>query len=137
MFDTFLIYFFLSTVGGKILASPYTLTLYYNIKEVVLANYRQNETYRKATRKAPPPGELPPSNISFSSCLYAAERVTAKIKFMRFPSQSSASTIPFIRRIMRGLTAPPAGEPLLHSFILLLPAYATSQVYTFRLRTLY
>ena len=41
MFDTFLIYFFLSTVGGKILASPYTLTLYYNIKEVVLANYRQ------------------------------------------------------------------------------------------------
>ena len=41
MFDTFIIYFFLSTVGGKIFASPYTLTLYYNIKELVLANYRQ------------------------------------------------------------------------------------------------
>ena len=32
------------------------------------------ETYRKATRKAPPPGELPPSNIGYSSCLDAAER---------------------------------------------------------------
>ena len=27
------------------------------------------------------------------------------------------------------------GEPLLHSFLLLLPASATSQVYTFRLQT--
>ena len=50
----------------------YCITIYSNI--IVFSFYNADETYRKATREAPPPGELPPSNSSFSSCLDAAER---------------------------------------------------------------